>query len=345
MSTPLLSFDILHPKLLHIVREILGPQPLNRIKSTLSIDQPTFNINSFDGILEVLSEYDKRNANSNIYQKVLTTYISFISHSCKPVKQRSSSSSTSEDRTSSDKVDSLLPKITASIARISTSNGKSTSASLDISKPSKNQAPVHIKKVVNIVNNYYGEHSKSKASDSGDSDEDQTVITTTGSKTSKKSRRTRPGIVKNSAVPTVKDSDILPKILFPQVCALNSCRACSSVFMHCIKVCRDSTCTKEHCRQRHIPRLNGADRRNVRRVHATMDRSGSEVDAIVKVDSYLKSLPPIPEISDTASESGSMISNTQTRRSWADMVEDHLEPQGSEIDDDVDTQTSKRIKH
>lgn len=337
-------FDITHPKILDIVRETVGIQQYRRVQQSCSLDLTNHNINSFPGILQVLAEYNKRNPDSNVYQKVLCAFLSYLSTRSRDNVIIDASTSKASNTKSSDRIDGCIPSITASLARVSTGGetpNTTTTANLEVKKP-KNSAPVSIKKVVNIINNYYYGDGKKKvqsvedAVSGSESDSAQTITSTSSSKC----RRVRPRNVLTANIQP--SSRILKRNLYPRVCHSDSCLACSSAFLQFAKECRDSKCTAEHCENRHIPTLNNADRRNLRRIHRAMEKSKEPVLPVQsghdKVGQYLTGLPSIPEISDVASECESISS----KRSWYEQCR-AAEPKGSDFDDD-DMRSTKKQK-
>lgn len=209
-----------------------------------------------------------------------------------------------------------------------------TSVTLPVTTSTSLQPSTSARKVVNITNNYFYDGKKS-VKGLGLS-VDSTPVDDNASIRSGKSRRAKRRIFLGE-----NPKQLGPKldvVIFPSVCNERNCVNCSSWLISSVPECKMATCPRsaEHIAKRHLPNLNCADRRFLRRCH----RRGASSDDILstasgltststycaseKVEKYVTSLP--------SRETKEVVLGKKKRRmsemedasysSWADQVED-----------------------
>lgn len=196
------------------------------------------------------------------------------------------------------------------------------------------QPSTSARKVVNITNNYYYDGKKSVKSsglivDLPTADDD-------ASTKSGKSRRAKRRIFLGETPKQL--GPVLDVVIFPSVCNERNCVKCSSWLISSVSECKMATCPRsaEHIATRHLPNLNCADRRFLRRCH----RQGASSDDILstasghtstgtlrvneKVEKYVTSLPSRETKEVVLGKKKRRMSDMEegSSTSWADQVDD-----------------------
>lgn len=326
-------------KLLSIFRENVDSDKWNRATSALDIRSAgKFNLNSYNGIRDLLDEVQHRSKDVDVYKQILVSYLNWFSKVNISLDQ-SPTKSKSKILTSSKAPHDVCDGSGLSVAKVTSVSG--------IDHVSGKTLATKNCKVVNITNNFYCNHKKS---DSSDSCEDETVksFKNMSIKTSSRKRRgARAILLKRPLCGTI---DPIDDVIFPHICTTRGCRWCSECLM-LVPKCDNRECPlgEQHIAARHVPNLNSADRRKLRRVHGIENDSsscisGNTMQPIEKCSAFLNSLAVVPETLEGVPKGNDPLAVTASRRSkrvWSQSVES--ENDSADVDGDKHSIKSLRF--